>query len=227
MPRSRSADYRLASAPSAAAAGTTANGNGTNGVGVNGSSPGPAGHSPGRRRPPARVTTGMFSVNSSDLMGYGLSALDNSGLVVGDMDLDRRNEVEQGQSRRVNAGKRTRPDADTLSEQGDTDRYLKNMAADSERQNSLRARGIVPRQNSVVVTHNGTPAKDLRGLWLEVQMLQQSQQHLEGATEDHKRAQIEFETHMGCATAPPCCAFGRSHNMWRHSRLCQTTMPFH
>lgn len=165
----------------------------------------PVRNSPGRRRPPGRVTTGIFSVNSSDLLGYGLSALDNSGLVVGgEPDGDRRNEVEQGPRSGALGGKRARPDPDTVSEQGDTDRYLKNMAADSERQVDRRARGHVPRQSSIVVAHNGVPAKDLRGLWLEVQTLQQQHHHLEGASDEQKRSSLEFETQLGCGLLCAC-----------------------
>jgi hypothetical protein len=149
----------------------------------------PAGQSPGRA---AHVATGIFSVNSSDLMGYGLSNLDNSGLVVGDLDLDRKDEVEQRRSKRLKV------DADTISGQGDTDRYLKNMAAESDREVVCQRLGHVPRQSSMVVAHNGPQTKDLRGLWLEMQALQRQQQHLEAAAELHKRSYVESETVMGC-----------------------------
>jgi hypothetical protein len=122
--------------------------------------------------------------------------------VVGDGDMQRRNEADQtARGAAAASGKRARPEPDTVSEQGDTDRYLKNMAADSERQAEMRARGHVPRQSSVVVTHNGTPAKDLRGLWLEVQVLQQQQQHLEVASDEQKRSSMDCEKLLGCAPA--------------------------
>lgn len=167
-------------------------------VGVNGVLA--ASMSPSRRRPPARVGTGLFSVNSSDLLGYGISNLGNSGLVMGGS-LDLKDEVEQ--QRPSSRRKRSKMEADTVSEQGDTDRYLKNVAVDASGEAARPSRrGPVPRQNSMVATHDGTPAKDIRGLWLELQSIQHQQAQLELCNEQQKRMFVEQETLIACAPSP-------------------------
>jgi hypothetical protein len=152
--------------------------------------------SPRKRRTPRRVPTGLFSVNSSDLMGCGFSNLGNSGLVVGDLDLDRKGEVDQRpNSKRV---RRTAVDADTISEQGDTDRYLKSINAEAPDASEPWRHGRVPRQHSMVgVAEGGT--KDARTLMCEVQHLQQNQAVIRSTLESQKRSAVESELLIGCA----------------------------
>lgn len=101
-----------------------------------------------QHRPPKRAYTGLFSVNSSDLLGCGLSGLGQSGIAVGDPDRDgTRGEVEQrggGEARSGQGGRPQHPhpgpaqlaagngeygggsqqqqmkESDTMSEEGDT-----------------------------------------------------------------------------------------------------------
>jgi hypothetical protein len=117
--------------------------------------------------------------------------------------LDLKDEVEQ--QRPSCRHKRSKVEADTISEQGDTDRYLKNMAVDASGEASRPSRrGNVPRQNSMVATHDGTPAKDMRGLWLELQSVQQQQVQLELCTEHQKRMFVERETLIACVSSLHC-----------------------
>eukprot|EP00892_Ulva_mutabilis_P010212 jgi/Ulvmu1/7563/UM037_0107.1 len=148
--------------------------------------------SPRKRGGPRRVPTGLFSVNSSDLMGCGLSNLGNSGLVVGDLDFDRKDEVEQGQSKRMRRG----GDGDTVSEQGDTDRYLKNVNAEAP-DSAEPWRGRVRREGSVVVGNNGSVSKDVRALVSDVQHLHSQQHVLRKTVEAQKRTSVESEMLIG------------------------------
>lgn len=153
----------------------------------------PSKPSPRKRGAPRRVPTALFSVNSSDLMGCGLSNLGNSGLVVGDLDFDRKDEVEQGQSKRM----RRVGEGDTLSEQGDTDRYLKNVNADVP-ESAEPWRGRVAREGSIVAGNNGSVSKDVRSLVSDVQQLYSQQQVLRKTLDVQKRASIESEMMIGC-----------------------------
>lgn len=148
--------------------------------------------SPRKRAGPRRVPTGLFSVNSSDLMGCGLSNLGNSGLVVGDLDFDRKDEVEQGQSKRMRRG----GDGDTVSEQGDTDRYLKNVNADAP-DSAEPWRGRVRREGSIVAGNNGSVSKDVRALVSDVQQLHSQQHVLRKTLEAQKRTSVESEMLIG------------------------------
>lgn len=157
--------------------------------------------SPRKRRTPRRVPTGLFSVNSSDLMGCGFSNLGNSGLVVGDLDVDRKGEVDQRPSK-----KRTqRPGAetDTMSEQGDTDRYLKSVNAEAPDASEPWRHTRVPRQNSMVGAADVGVGltKDARSLMGEIQHLQQNQGVMRSALETQKRTAAESELLIGCAPA--------------------------
>lgn len=150
--------------------------------------------SPRKRGAPRRDPTALFSVNSSDLMGCGLSNLGNSGLVV-DLDFDRKDEVEQGQSKRMRRG----ADGDTLSEQGDTDRYLKNVNTEvPESAEPWRSR--VTREGSIVAGNNGSVSKDVRALVSDVQQLHNQQQVLRKTLEVQKRTSVESEMLIGCVT---------------------------
>lgn len=156
--------------------------------------------SPRKRGAPRRVPTALFSVNSSDLMGCGLSNLGNSGLVVGDLDFDRKDEVEQGQSKRMRRG----ADGDTLSEQGDTDRYLKNVNAEVP-ESAEPWRGRVTREGSIVAGNNGSVSKDVRALVSDVQQLHSQQQVLRKTLDVQKRTSVESEMLIGCATFNHSC----------------------
>lgn len=155
--------------------------------------------SPRKRGGPRRVPTALFSVNSSDLMGCGLSNLGNSGLVVGDLDFDRKDEVEQGQSKRMRRG----GDGDTLSEQGDTDRYLKNVNAEVP-ESAEPWRGRVTREGSIVAGNNGSVSKDVRALVTDVQQLHSQQQVLRKTLDVQKRTSVESEMLIGCAMLVYC-----------------------
>lgn len=159
--------------------------------------------SPRKRRTPRRVPTGLFSVNSSDLLGCGFSNLGNSGLVVGDLDVDRKGEVDQRPSKK-------RPllpgaEADTISEQGDTDRYLKSVNAEDATEPWRHTR--VPRQNSMTVgvTDGGGITKDARSLMGEIQHLQQNQGVMRSALESQKRTAAESELLIGCGLPRLLC----------------------
>jgi hypothetical protein len=158
--------------------------------------------SPRKRRTPRRVPTGLFSVNSSDLLGCGFSNLGNSGLVVGDLEVDRRGEVDQRPSKK----RPQRPDADTLSEQGDTDRYLKSVKAEAPDASEPWRHTRVPRQSSMVAMMEGGVgiSKDARTLMGEIQHLQQNQGVMRNILESQKRTAAESELLIGCTSHPPC-----------------------
>lgn len=154
--------------------------------------------SPRKRRTPRRVPTGLFSVNSSDLMGCGFSNLGNSGLVVGDLDVDRKGEVDQRPSKK--RPQRPGAEADTMSEQGDTDRYLKSVNAEAPDSSEPWGHTRAPRQDSMVGVADGVGiSKDARSLMGEIQHLQQNQGVMRSALESQKRTAAESELLIGCA----------------------------
>lgn len=175
-----------------------------NGVLPSGQHPSADGHcaltpSPRKRRTPRRVPTGLFSVNSSDLIGCGFSNLGNSGLVVGDLDVDRKGEVDQRPSKK--RSQRPGAEADTMSEQGDTDRYLKSVNAEAADATEPWRHTRVPRQNSMVGVTDGIGGgitKDARSLMGEIQHLQQNQGVMRSALESQKRTAAESELLIGC-----------------------------
>lgn len=177
--------------------------------------------SPRKRRTPRRVPTGLFSVNSSDLMGCGFSNLGNSGLVVGDLDVDRKGEVDQRPSKK--RPQRPGAEADTMSEQGDTDRYLKSVNAEAPDATEPWRHTRVPRQNSMVgVTDGGVGmTKDARSLMGEIQHLQQNQGVMRSALESQKRTAAESELLIGCEqpTLLPCCCMWCVYTCWQRAFL--------
>ena len=115
-----------------------------------------------RKRPPKRVHTGLFSVDTSDFLG--LSNLGQSGLAIGELDPDRRGEVDQGSLSKLRRVGDVKKDPDVKSEEGDTDvGYCEDdlAAEDGVRGATRHKKGSIPRQSSAIVMNNRMMQHDI------------------------------------------------------------------